>query len=306
MRVALFGGTGFVGSYVCDKLVAAGHELALLVRQGSEHKVRQSGHARLVTGSIDDHRAIEETLDGCGAAIYLVGILREDPSRGLTFRALQYDGATRVIDAARRLGIPRFLLMSANGVKPDGNDYQRTKYEAERYLADSGLSGTVFRPSVVFGNPRGRMEFCTQLRDQVLRPPLPAPLFFSGLSPAAGSFDMSPVWVEDVAEAFVRSLADVTTAGEVSPLGGAETLSWRQILERIAEASGRRKLYVPVPVAPVAVAATLLQRFPFFPMTRDQLDMLMEGNVVESDHAFSRLGIAPAAMTVDRLSYLRL
>ena len=83
--------------------------------------------------------------------------------------------ARRVIDAAVSQGVRRMLLMSANGARPEGTPYERTKYLAERHLADSGLDGTVFRPSVVFGDPRGRMEFCTQLRDQMIRPPVPAP-----------------------------------------------------------------------------------------------------------------------------------
>ena len=93
--------------------------------------------------------------------------------------------------------------MSANGVKADGTPYQVTKYEAEEYLKASGLDWTIFRPSVIFGDPGERMEFATQLASDIIRPPLPAPLFFDGVSPLnAGQFRLSPVHVEDVAQAF--------------------------------------------------------------------------------------------------------
>jgi NADH dehydrogenase len=111
--------------------------------------------------------------------------------------------------------------------------------------------------------------------------------------------------VRDVAATFAGSIDDHGTIGETYSLGGPETLDWPEILRRIAEACGRRKLILPVPVLPVRIAATLLDRFPFFPVTRDQLDMLVKGNVVTSPRAFERLGIEPAAFSVAELSYLR-
>jgi NADH dehydrogenase len=305
MRVALFGGTGFIGSYVIDALLAAGHDPVALVRPGSEHKVRQAERCRLVPGDVDNPAAIVSTLKSCDAAIFLIGILREQPKQGITFEALQYEAARRVIDTATAQGVRRLLLMSANGVSAEGTAYESTKFRAERYLADSGLDGTVFRPSVVFGDPRGKMEFCTQLRDQMVRRPLPAPAFFTGISPRRGTFSMTPVHVRDVAATFAGSIDDHGTIGETYSLGGPETLDWPEILRRIAEACGRRKLILPVPVLPVRIAATLLDRFPFFPVTRDQLDMLVKGNVVTSPRAFERLGIEPAAFSVAELSYLR-
>jgi NADH dehydrogenase len=305
MRTAIFGGTGFVGSYLVDALLDAGHEPSLLVRPGSEKKVRHADRCRLTGGEIDDGAAIARTLEGCGAAIYLIGILRENPAQGITFKATQYEGARRVIDAVKSRHVERFLLMSANGVKQDGTGYQRSKFEAERYLEGSGLRGTVMRPAVIFGDPRGRMEFATELRNRMIRPPIPAPAFFSGLSPRRGTFSMTPVFVEDVARAFQRSLDNDATVGRTLHLGGSEELPWPAIIRRIAEASGRRKLIVPVPAKAVHVAAALLDRFSFFPITRDQLAMLMEGNTVPATSDFDLLGLSPAAMTVDRLAYLR-
>jgi NADH dehydrogenase len=195
--------------------------------------------------------------------------------------------------------------MSANGVSAEGTPYEATKYRAERHLAGSGLSGTVFRPSVVFGDPRGRTEFCTGLRDQMVRPPIPAPAFFTGISPRRGTFSMTPVHVRDVAAAFAGCLDRQETVGETYSLGGADTLEWPEILRRIATASGRRKLIVPVPALPLKLAAGALDRFPFFPVTRDQLEMLLRGNVVTSRDAFELMGIEPTAFSVEALSYLR-
>lgn len=304
MRVALFGGTGFVGSYILDVLQAAGHEPVVLVRRGSESRVRHPERCLTVPGDIEDAAAIAATLKDCDAAIYLIGILRESQARGITFEAMQFEGARRVIDIAKEQGVRRILLMSANGASGDGTPYQRTKFRAEQYLADSGLRGTVFRPSIVFGDPRGRMEFCTQMLEQMIAPPIPAPAFFRGLSPARGGFSMTPVHVEDVARAFAGALADPGCDGRVFPLGGAETLAWPEIVRCIATAVGKRKLVLPAPAVFVKAACLALDRFAWFPITRDQLDMLLDGNVVESREAFERFGIDERAMTVEALDYL--
>lgn len=304
MRVAIFGGTGFVGSYIIDALLEAEHEPVVLVRPGNEGKVRHSDRCLTVPGDINDTAAIAATLRDCDVAIYLIGILREDPAAGITFEALQFEGARRCIDAAKELGVSRFLLMSANGVHADGTPYQSTKFRAEQCLAQSGLSGTVFRPSVIFGDPRGRMEFCTQLGEQMIDPPIPAPAFFEGLLPWRGGFEMSPVHVNDVAQAFVRAITDERTVGQVFALGGAETLSWPQIIERIAAALGRRKLILPAPAFFVHLACLALDRFSWFPITRDQLALLLEGNAVQSREAFELLGITERGFNVAALGYL--
>jgi NADH dehydrogenase len=84
MRVAIIGGTGFVGGHLTAALLAAGHEPALLVRGGSESKVRQSGQVRVVPGDIASPEALRSVLADCSAVIYNVGILREFSGRGIT------------------------------------------------------------------------------------------------------------------------------------------------------------------------------------------------------------------------------
>jgi uncharacterized protein YbjT (DUF2867 family) len=306
MKVTVFGGTGYVGSYLIDELLNKGHHPVLLVRPGSHHKVRHSERCTMVDGDIASPDTIRTALADTDAVIYNIGILREFPSSGVTYEALHFEGARRAMDVAEEVGVRRFLLMSANGVKVDGTGYQRTKYMAEQYLKTTALDWTVFRPSVLFGEPRGRMEFATQVYRDIVRSPLPAPLFYEGLLPFnAGEFRMSPVYVKDVAAVFVQALDMPETAGQIFPLCGPESLSWKEILKTIAAAAGTTKRALPAPVLLLKTLALALDQFAFFPITRDQLTMLMEGNTCDGHNAFQSFGLKPASFDTTMLSYLQ-
>ncbi len=304
MRVAIVGGTGYVGSYLVDELLEQGHDVCQLVRPGSEHKARQADSTRVVSGSIDSATCIAELVSACDAVIYCVGILRESPRNGITYEATQYDGVVKTVDAAIENGVARFLLMSAIGVKSPGTRYQETKKQAEDLVLASNLKATIFRPSVIFGDPRGRMEFATQLFRDMVQKPIPAVGFFSGMRPASGAILMSPVHVKDVARAFVNSLTDPSTIGKTYNLGGPEILSWPEMIRRIAATTGRKKWIIPIPITLMKLAATLFDWLPFFPVTRDQLTMLQEGNTANPKVIESLTNVAPVAFSFEHLDYL--
>lgn len=304
-RVALFGGTGFVGGYLVDALLANGYELSLLARAGSEHKVRQLARCRVVTGDVGSVAAIDDALEGCDAVIYCIGILREFPKAGITFEALQYDAVVRIAHAAKSKCIRRFLLMSANGVKLPGTAYQETKFRAERYLQDNGFDVTVFRPSVIFGDPSGAMEIATQMCRDMVAQPFPAIGFFTGWRPGRGEVAMSPVHAEDVACAFVHALEKPSSVGATYALGGDEALSWPEMIRRVARSVKKDKWIVPMPVAFMRLAAMLFDWLPIFPVTRDQLTMLAEGNTADPDVLRALIGRPPKTFVPENLAYLQ-
>lgn len=306
MRVAIIGGTGFVGHYITEQLLAADMQPVLLVRPGSENKVHKPDQVDVISGDVDDHEAVKKLMKDADAAIYLIGILREFPDKGITFEKLQFEAAKTAIDAAAAEGVKRFLLMSANGAKAGGTAYQDTKFRAEEHLKTTLMKWTIFRPSVLFGDPRGRMEFATQLTDELIKPPIPAPLFFGGLNvTSAGQFEMAPTHVNDVASAFVKALQSETAVGKTLPLCGPANVSWKRILQTLAETVGKKKLMVPAPAWGIKTVATFLDRYAFFPISRDQVTMLLEGNTCQGDSGFRVLDIVPTAFTVDTLAYLK-
>jgi uncharacterized protein YbjT (DUF2867 family) len=305
MKIALFGGTGFVGGYMVRTLLAAGHEPSVLVRLGSENKLAESERCRTTTGDISSGGAIGATLQGCDAAIYNIGLLKEYRRKGITFEEAHFGGVRRVVDAAERNGVRRFLLMSANGVKSPGTPYQETKHRAEELVRNSSLDWTIFRPSVIFGDSSGQQEISHQLHVEIVRPPIPAPAFRSGWGKKNNSVVMSPVSVTDVADAFINALSNDDTIGRTIVLGGPEVLTWEDMIVRVAEAAGRRKTLLPVHIGLMKFAARLFDWMPIFPATRDQLTMLAEGNAAEPDELEALNGRPPAPFTTENLDYLR-
>jgi NADH dehydrogenase len=304
MKVAVIGGTGFVGNYIVEALQSAGHDVSVLIRAGSEAKLRQGNVWRRVTGDIDDKLAVDKNVAGCEAVIYCVGILREVPRKGITFAALQFEGAARAIDACRRNGVKRFLLMSANGVKAPGTRYQETKKRAEDCLLDSGLDGTIFRPSVIFGDPGNQMEIATQLYRDIVMLPFPAAGFVKSGDVNERQIMLSPVHVEDVATAFANALEDRATIGGIYQLGGPEAISWNEMIRRVAAAAGRRKWILPMPIRIMKLGATLFDWLPFFPVTRDQLIMLEEGNTADPEVIRALIHRPPKPFSTENLAYL--
>lgn len=304
MKIAIFGGTGFVGGHIIRSAVAVGHDVSLLVRSGSEHKIPDVRIWRTVPGDLNSDAAIDAAIEGCDAVIYSVGLLKEYPGRGITYENTQYEGVVRVVSAARRHGAKRFILLSANGVKIPGTPYQETKLRAERHVFESNLDATIFRPSVMFGDPDEKVEIATQLYRDMVASPLPAVGFFSGVMPGRGQILMSPAFIGDVSRAICNSFEMPSTIGQTYAIGGPEILSWSEMIRRVATSVGRRKWIVPMPIALMKLAATLFGWLPFFPVTRDQLTMLAEGNIAGPEALEHLLGQPLTPMDTTSLAYL--
>ncbi len=297
MKVFIAGGTGFVGTAIAAHLASRGHRLVLLARHPGA--VVPPPGAELAKGDVFDE-TLAHYMEGCDAAVNLVGIIRAFPARGVTFEKLHVQATERMVHAAQSAGVNRYLQMSANGVRPDGiSEYQRTKCRAERLVKASGLEWTIFRPSLIFGDPGAKVEFCTQLARQFRYAPV-VPMFGNG------NYRLQPIHVDDVARAFAGALERPDTAGKVFHLGGDVTYSYREVLNMIFLGMGRRPpLKLPVPWLMARWLFRLLDRFPFFPATAEQIDMLMEGNTIPESEFKKAFGIAPLPFTVENLGYLK-
>ena len=316
MKVAIIGGTGFVGSYIIDELIKNDHTPRLLVREGSEYKVLQPDKCEIIQGDIDDNDAIKDTLKGCEAVIYLIALIREFPNKGLTNEKLQFRGSERVAKISEEMGIKRFLLMSALGANPDpyGSKYMQAKHLSEQAIKNTSLDWTILRPSSLFGDPRGgdRPEFCMMLDKLMLNLipypkflPFPAPSFFTGASPFnAGEYALSMVHVQDVASIFVKVLLDKDTINKTIEIGGLIEVSWNEIIKSIASVTGQKVFMLPAPFFVISTIAGVLDKFEWFPAGKDQLKDLIKGSVCNSEELFKKYNIEPIPFNTENLNYL--
>ncbi|MGH7698906.1 MAG: complex I NDUFA9 subunit family protein [Gemmatimonadales bacterium] len=294
MRIAVTGGTGFVGRHLLSQLKSRGHRVRALVRHPARRSLPALQGAEITAGDLDDPDALRGLVDGADAVVHLVGIIAE---RGAaTFDAVHVDGTRRLVQAARAAGIRRFIHMSALGARdePSATGYHRTKRRAEDLVQGSGIPAAIFRPAVIVG--AGSVPIRTLARVHRFSPIVPV---FGD-----GRFPMQPVWIEDVTLAFALAVERPGLSG-LFELGGPEVVTYEEFVRSIGRAAGHRRPVVHVPLALVRAAARVFDRLgPLAPITSDQLQMLVEGSVTP-DNAIERVfGIRPMALH-DALGFLR-
>jgi uncharacterized protein YbjT (DUF2867 family) len=297
MRVFVTGGTGFVGNEVVRQLTAAGHTVRALVRPGSEEKLAPWPGVEIQRGDTNDPPSLHGAMAGCDAVIHLVGIIREFPGKGITFQRLHVEGTRHVLAEAQRQGIRRYLHMSANGARPGtSSGYFTSKWQAEELVRASGLDWTIFQPSLIHG---AGDQFINMLAKLVRLLPV-VPVI------GDGRYRLAPVFVRDVAAAFTRALSVAASQGKTYPCCGPESYSYNQLLDLIGQALGRKRVCkIHQPLLLVRPAVSLLESFAFFPITGDQLMMLLEGSVCDHNEWADTLALAPVLLPVAMASYLK-
>lgn len=287
-RVFVTGATGFVGRSVIHALRTEGYGVRCLVRRGSEPDLRGFGAIERVEGDVLVPGTLEAAIAGCDTAIHLVGIIREQPSRGVTFERVHVEGTANVLAAAAAAGVRRFLHMSALGTRGGARSrYHRTKWAAEEAVRSSGLAWTIFRPSVIYGRGDG---FVSMLAGMIGRLPV-VPVIGDGRQ------RLQPVPVEQVAEAFARAVELPVSVKQVVEVAGPDAVSMVELLDLIGAALGQRRvLKAHVPLGVMRVMARLFHRIPSFPITPDQLLMLGEANTCDAGPFFTTFRLTPVPL----------
>jgi NADH dehydrogenase len=262
--VAVTGATGFVGRSVVRALLARGFEVRVLVRDRAKAKASLPvDRLQIVDGDVTDAAAVASLVRGVGTVVHLVGIIRE-AGKGQTFKRMHVDSTRVVTEAARAAGVGRYLHMSAMGVGPHGKaEYQRTKFEAEQIVRQSGLDWTIFRPGLIHGPGGEFTQMAAQWARGELAPYVFMPYFrrweedFSVPLGPVNEIDpvCAPVYVEDVARAFVASLDVCESIGEVYNLAGAESMTFPDMLRAFRDATPGAEASMEPWGIPAAIAA---------------------------------------------------
>ncbi|MDX8401701.1 MAG: NAD(P)H-binding protein, partial [Mariprofundaceae bacterium] len=201
-HISIIGGSGFVGRAVVDEAVRRGHRVTVACRHPERARDLIVDGVRLVKADVIDGKGLDEAVAGADCVIYLVGLLFEKGRD--TFEAAHVHGVEHAMAACKRSGIRRWLQMSALGAgSVPASRYACTKGEAETRVRQSGLDWTIFRPSVIYGaNDSFFVRFKQMGR---FAPVIPV---------IAGDTRFQPVWVQDVARAFVDAAERRRTIGQ--------------------------------------------------------------------------------------------
>lgn len=237
--IAITGATGFVGRRVLERALESGANARVLARSSEKARAQldAEGHdpdrVEIVEGGLSDPDALTRLVRGTDAVIHLVGIIREAKD-GQTFERVHVDGTKAVLRAsAGENPSMRYVQMSALGIGPDSRaGYRDTKHRAEQAVKGSRLDWTIIRPGLIFG-PRG--EF-TQMAATWVRgkaPPFVFLPYFSRKKTEGFGFEppsIAPVYVEDVADAFVSCLDKPQSVGETLELSGPDAMTFPEML----------------------------------------------------------------------------
>jgi NADH dehydrogenase len=297
-RVAtVFGGAGFIGRHVVQRLAKAGFIIRVAGRDteraGKLRTLGGVGQVVPVAASITDEASVTRALAGAEVVVNLIGILFE--KKPGDFQRIQAEGAGRVARLAAAAGARRLVHLSAIGADAGSESlYARSKAEGEAAVLAAFPTATILRPSVVFG-PED--QFFNRFAGMAaLLPVMPV---------VSGETKFQPVYVGDVADAVMAAIARDDTAGRTYELGGPRAMSMREVLDFVLEHTQRRRWMVAMPPKLVEFQARIGELLPTPPITRDQLILLGRDNLVaEGALTLADLGIAPKAAEAIVPAYL--
>ncbi len=299
--IAVLGGSGFVGRHLVNRLTKEGYRIRVPTRRRERHReLLVIPTLDLIETDVHDPAELTALLAGCEAVINLIGILNERGDDGSGFRHAHVDLARKLIEACKQRSVRRLLHMSAlNADAQRGpSHYLKTKGEAEELVhgaAAVGFRVTSFRPSVIFGPDDSFFNrFARLLRF--------SPWLFPLACPGAR---FAPVYVGDVVEAFMCSLASPATYGRSYDLCGPRIYTLQELVAYTASCLHLRRWVIPLNARLSLLQARVLERIPGKPLSLDNHRSLQIDSVCGAQNGLAELGIEATAVETIVPAYLQ-
>jgi len=291
VRVAVTGGTGFVGIHTVRALKDAGHEVVVVARG----TVRQPKGERVtfVRADVTNSTKLAEIFTGCDAVVHLVAIIREKGRQ--TFDRVNREATVRVAEAAKEAKVGHLVYQSALGADPDPRfPYLVSKWSAEQAVRASGVAYTTLRPGLIFGPGDGFFTLLTRMMR--IEPVIPIA--------GNGRTLFQPIAIQDVTRCIVLAI-ERGPSGRVYEIGGPDQMTYDEIILTIKSELGlhRKLAHVPVPMM-MPLAFMMEKVLPNPPVTRDQLRMLARNNITRADSVRVAFGF-DAMSFADNCDYLQ-
>jgi NADH dehydrogenase len=286
VRIAITGGTGFVGIHLTRLLLDEGHDVVHIAR-GQRRRRRSCvtfARADVITGE-----GLDAALEGAEAVIHLVGIIKEKGKQ--TFDAVNRQGTEKVAAAAKRVGVRHFVQLSAIGADPDPHFvYLASKWAGEQAVEMSGVPFTILRSSLMYGPGD---EFFTKLRRLLRLTPFVLPIAGNGRA------QFQPIAVEDTAQCILIALERGPNA-RIVEIGGPEQYSYQELLEILRDRfTSLPRVPLHVPTMALAVASHVPNPF----ITPVQVKMLSKHNITRRTAVRDLFGFVPKRFP-ENLDYL--
>ena len=301
--VTVYGGSGFIGRYIVQKLARSGYRVRVATRRPNEAIFLKTygmvGQVEPILCNIRNESSIRNAMLGADAVVNCVGILESVGKN--KFVEVQHKGADFVSRIASELGVKKLVHVSAIGADIDS----KSKYASSKGLGESSVmknfpGAIILRPSIVFGfEDKFFNRFASMAR---LSPILPI---------VGGNTKFQPVYVDDVARAAFLGINNDVQAG-IYELGGPEVASFNELMRRMLKIILRRRLIVNLPFWIASLMGTGFDLGKAIslgiirgPITLDQVLNLKNDNVVSREEkTFKDLGIEPKALEIILSEYL--
>jgi len=294
--IAVFGGTGFLGRRIVDRLAGDGVAVRIVARNLHSlpgGNVSPELTVERIRADVRDRDSVARAVAGARGVVNAVGLYVE--RGGETFEAIHVEGARTVAEEAVKAGTERLVHISGIGVDAASESpYVRARARGEEAVREAFGQATILRPSVLFAPEDSFIN--TLLR---LARTLPAvPLFGDGATL------LQPVFVDDVAAAVGRTLDDPAAPGEVYELGGPTRYSYRELVQLVMDHGRYRRPLLPVPFPLWVLQARLACILPKPPLTFDQVVLMKRDNVASPERpGLADLGVTPTAIEAELPHY---
>lgn len=281
MNVLVVGGSGFIGTALCEELADRGHDVTALSRTPSDADVPDGVETAM--GDVTAYDSIAPAFEGMDCVVNLVALSPLFKPSGGDERHFEVHlgGTENVVEAAGEHGVGRIVQMSALGADPHGETaYIKAKGQAESVVQNAETDHVIIRPSIVFGDGGEFVSFTETLTTPVV----------TGL-PGGGTTRFQPIWVGDLAPMLADAVEGDEHANATYELAGPAVLSLADVTKLVARSNGYSVTIVPIPMALVSIGLSLADPVPGAPMGTDQARSLQMDNTTE-DNDIAAFGVA--------------
>lgn len=282
MDILVAGGTGFVGSALCEELKKRDHQVTALARNPPA-----DAPVAVEKADITNYDPLPKIVEGFDAVVNLVSLspLYHPKGGAKAHESVTVTGTRNLVRAMESTDVDRFIQISALGASPDGpTAYIRAKGRADGIIRTADLDWTIVQPSVIFGEGDEFVQFIKQVTTPVI----------TGL-PGADTAKFQPIWVQDFVSIIGTILEADEHIGETYEIGGPDIFTLREVTQLIYAAQNSSVKIIPIPIVLAKIGFAIAAPIPFIPFGPDQARSLQFDNTT-TENALEEFGRDPTQL----------